>query len=126
MGKKEEYNQPQPPITQVELNQAIKKLKKGKRCGPDDIPNDVFIMADDQTRQIYLTTLNQTLQTQNIPPHWQLGKGKCSNERGITVSSNFGKLFERIINERAKQATNISDPKQEAKKKDQPLTTCLY
>ena len=36
-------------------------------------------------------------------------KGKCSNERGITVSSNFGKLFERIINDRAKKVTNVSD-----------------
>ena len=27
-------------------------------------------------------------------------KGKCSNERGITLASNFGKLFERIINNR--------------------------
>ena len=25
-------------------------------------------------------------------------KGKCSNERGITLASNAGKLFERIIN----------------------------
>ena len=36
------------------------------------------------------------------------GKGKkckCSNERGITVSSNIGKLFERIINNRIQ--TNI-------------------
>ena len=28
-------------------------------------------------------------------------KGKCSNERGITLASNFGKVFERIVNERA-------------------------
>ena len=25
-------------------------------------------------------------------------KGKCNNERGITLSSNLGKLYERIIN----------------------------
>ena len=33
-------------------------------------------------------------------------KGKCSNERGITVSSNLGKLFERIVNNRAKTVIN--------------------
>jgi hypothetical protein len=106
----------------TELNQAITKLKKGKGCGPDDIPNDVFIMANDETKQIYLSTLNQILQSQIIPTNWQMGtvtriykgkgtKAKCSNERGMTVSSNFGKLFERIVNEMAKQVTNVSDAK---------------
>ena len=28
-------------------------------------------------------------------------KGKCSNEKGITLATNFGKLFERILNNRA-------------------------
>ena len=34
-------------------------------------------------------------------------RGKCSNERGITLASNFGKLFERILNNRAKEKINI-------------------
>ena len=126
--QKDEYNQSQPPITLQEISQAIKKLKKGKSCGPDDIPNDVFIMASPQLKQIYLESLNQILQTQDIPPDWQMGsvtriykgkgtKGKCSNERGITVSSNFGKLFERIINERTKQVTHVSDAQAGGKEK---------
>ena len=36
-------------------------------------------------------------------------KGKCSNERGITLASNFGKLYERIINERVKHQVQITD-----------------
>ena len=36
-------------------------------------------------------------------------KGKCSNERGITLSSNFGKLYERIINERVLDKINMSE-----------------
>ena len=36
-------------------------------------------------------------------------KGKCSNEIGITLSSNFGKLYERIINEKAKNDIKITD-----------------
>jgi hypothetical protein len=44
-------------------------------------------------------------------------KGKCSNVRGITVSSNFGKIFERIINERAKQVTDVSDAQAGGKEK---------
>ena len=56
----------------------------------------------------------------NIPEEWQEGellrlfkgkriKGKCSNERGITLSSNFGKFYERLINERIIEVVNIRD-----------------
>ena len=85
-------------------------------------------MANRSTRLIYLKVLNNILQTQTIPNKWQEGsvtriykgkgkKGKCSNERGITVSSNFGKVFERIINERAKLRTNVSDAQAGGKEK---------
>ena len=36
-------------------------------------------------------------------------KGKCSSERGITLSSNIGKMFERVINERVLAKINITD-----------------
>ena len=36
-------------------------------------------------------------------------KGMCSNEQGITVASNVGKVYERIINNRALKQINITD-----------------
>ena len=36
-------------------------------------------------------------------------KGKCSSERGITLSSNFGKQFERIINNRTQNQIDITE-----------------
>ncbi len=50
-------------------------------------------------------------ESQDIPEKWQEGeihrvnkdkggKGKYSNERGITLSRNLGKLYEWIMNER--------------------------
>ena len=113
----------QPPIAefnQDELNKAIKKLKQKKAIGPDEIPNEAFIEADADTRQIYLSSLNHINSKMEIPSAWQEGeivrlykgkgiKGKCSNERGITLSSNFGKLFERIINERVLKRVNMSE-----------------
>ena len=36
-------------------------------------------------------------------------KGKCSNERGITLASNIGKFFERLINNRILPNLNITD-----------------
>lgn len=35
-------------------------------------------------------------------------KGKCSNERSITLSSNLGKLYERILNARIKKKITIT------------------
>ena len=36
-------------------------------------------------------------------------KGKCSNERGITLSSNLGKLYERIINNKITPALKMTN-----------------
>ena len=99
------------PITLVELEHAIHQLKQGKSCGPDNIPNEALINADDNTKQIILETINNIQKNETIPRQWTEGmitrlykgkgkKGKCDNERGITLSSNIGKLFERIINNR--------------------------
>ncbi len=98
-------------ITLNEVNAAIKRLKKGKSVGPDDIPNEALIAANTHTRKIITAAFNQIYSSEYIPKEWKEGeviriykgkgtKGKCSNERGITLSSNMGKLFERIINKR--------------------------
>ena len=107
-------------FTKEELNSAIKRLKRKKATGPDDIPNEVFIEANSETKNIYVKALNQVNKEMIIPEEWQKGeicriykgkgiKGKCSNERGITLSSNFGKLYERMINERITGMVNISE-----------------
>ena len=110
----EQLNQEPPPpkITQEELNKAIKSLKRNKATGPDGIPNEAIIEASETTREMYLEVINTILQNRKPPEQWQKGhikrlykgkgiKGKCSNERGITLGSNMGKLYERIINNRA-------------------------
>ena len=107
-------------VSEEELNKTIKMLKNNKATGPDQIPNEIFTKADKQTKQIYLKTINKIIQTSNIPKQWLEGeiirlykgkgtKGKCSNERGITLASNFGKVFERIINNRILPKVNITE-----------------
>ena len=103
-----------------ELNASIKSLKRGKSSGPDKIPNEIFIEANEQTRRIYLDALNKVYNEEQIPQGWQEGeiiriykgkgqKGKCSNERGITLSSNIGKLFERLVNNRIKNTVKFTE-----------------
>ena len=60
------------------------------------------------------------LKSGQIPHQWKEGtlkrlykgkgiKGKCSNERGITLASNTGKLFERLINNRMTPKADMTD-----------------
>ena len=68
-----------------------------------------------------------------MPEPWQKGqiirlykgkgkRGKCSNERGITLGSNFGKLFERILNNKAKEKINITKTKKAGGQKGKATT----
>ena len=107
------------PISLEELKQAIKKLKRGKVSGPDGMPNEIFTEAQPQTLRIYQIILNRIAMSKNIPRQWKQGqisrlykgkwRGKCSNERGITLPSNIGKVFERVLNARTTQEINVTE-----------------
>ena len=107
-------------ITTQEMKKAQKKLQNKKATGPDDIPNEIFTKATNRSMDIYRTMLNNTAHHQEIPEEWKKGniisiykgkgkKRKCSNERGITLSSNIGKFYERIIHNRLKQSVTVSE-----------------
>ena len=113
-------NQGSEPISEKEINKVIKKLNRKKSVGPDEIPNEIFIEGNKSVRNTLLKTYNRIHSTEEIPPCWLKGeiirlykgkgkKGKCSNERGITLASNVGKVYERIINERVKQHVVITN-----------------
>ena len=62
---------------------------------------------------------NKIYKTEEIPQEWKHGriiriykgkgkKGQSCNERGITLSSNLGKLVERITNNKILGKINIS------------------
>ena len=108
------------PISTTEITEAIHKLKNGKATGPGEIPNEIFTKAEPQTIEVYRKALQTIADNRDIPEQCQKGqiirlykgkgkRGKCSNERGITLASNFGKLFERILNNRAKEKINITE-----------------
>ena len=107
------------PFTLKELDNVITKLQKNKATGPDTIPNTVFTEASRNTRRLYLKIFNQITATKTVPKQWQHGeviriykgkgtRGKCSNERGIALSSNVGKVYERLLNNRILKEIEIS------------------
>ena len=108
------------PFSMKELEIAIRSLKTRKCPGPDNNPNEIFTKSSKATRYIYLNMFNKILRNREIPPQWLNGnitrlykgkgtKGKCSNERGITLASNIGKLFERMVNNRATLMADMTD-----------------
>ena len=110
----------QPPIDMNDINKAIQQLKKGKSNGPDNIPNEALINANHETRKIYLETINKIYDKEEAPQQWLSGeivrlykgkgiKGQCKNERGITLASNVGKMYERIVNNKITPEINITD-----------------
>ena len=121
--KLEKLNHTKPEETRKlsmrELNLALKQLSRGKSPGPDNIPSEALIETNKDTRRIFLQVFNKIYADEEIPKTWCEGniiriykgkgkKGKCSNERGITLSSNLGKLFERVINNRIKEVINMT------------------
>ena len=75
-------------------------------------------------RKNILTIFNNIYKTEEIPQEWKhgriiriyKGKGKCCSERGITLSSNLGKLFERFINNKIIGKINITECQEGGKK----------
>jgi len=107
--------------TKREFKEAISKIKNGKAMGPDEIPNEAITKAEEDIKEIYRRVLKDIInQEAEIPPEWKEGhiitiykgkgkKGQLCNERGITLSSNMGKLAERVIANRISKRINMTN-----------------
>ena len=98
------------PITKEELVTKIQSLKTKKACGPDLIRNEMLKSSSLEMQTGVLKLYNITLKSGHFPSIWNQGiitpiyksGDKCdpNNYRGICVSSNLGKLFCSILNNR--------------------------
>ncbi|ESO91834.1 hypothetical protein LOTGIDRAFT_79128, partial [Lottia gigantea] len=98
------------PISEQEISKSIKKLKRGKSSGKDDLPPNLFIDGAPILMPILLKIFNYILDNNDYPKSWLKGiltpipkKGNLDNPdnfRGINLSSVFAKLFSHIINSR--------------------------
>ena len=101
------YNQ---PLQKSETDYAKTQLHSNRGVGPDNIPNE-FIQNSETLQNSCHDLFKSIFQTEDVPKQWGEGKmlnfkkGKgdpefLSNKRGITLTSNVGKLFERVLNNR--------------------------
>ncbi len=87
----------------------MKSLKILKSCGLDGISNEMLKHSSSKLKDAILKLFNLVLKSGHCPEIWkdnlitqifkQVEKDNPNNYRGITVSSNLGKLFCFIIND---------------------------
>ena len=104
--------------TEREIREAIMMLKNGKAAGPDEIPAEAIRADLDTAVRVLYRLFGKIWEEGKVPADWREGliiklpkKGDlrdCSNYRGIMLLSVPGKVFNRILLERIKEAV---DPK---------------
>ena len=100
-------------ITMQEVRQGLKRMKKGKAVGFDEIPSEV--LYSEHCIAFLRTLFSKCFETGKVPSSWGKGiinpiqKPSCddsrdpSNYRGITITSSVYKLYCNILNERLSQ-----------------------
>ena len=98
------------PITEREVEEAIRNLKRNKSCSEDLILNEVFLECTDILTPSLVLLFNSVFESGFFPEAWAEGcivpihkKGDVdepNNYRGITLISCMGKLFTSILNKR--------------------------
>ena len=126
-------------ITNDEISSAIRKLKRGKACGPDLILNEMLKAGQHFLLPTIHKLFNKILLNAEFPSSWRTNfltplhkKGNASdpaNYRGIAVGSHLGKLFCSILHDRLAKFSEEQDiiPKNQIgfKKRSRPADHIL-
>ena len=103
-----------------EVRTGLRKMKKGKAQGPDDIPVEAWIALGNIGVELLVNFFNRLLRGEKMLDEWRrsvlvpLYKGKgdikeCGNYRGIKLMSHTMKLWERIIEARIWKDVTIAE-----------------
>ncbi|VDP65816.1 unnamed protein product [Schistosoma mattheei] len=120
-----------PPTTE-EIRIAIRQIKSGKATGPDNIPTEALKSEIEVTTNILHLLFKNIWVEERVPMDWKEGHlikipkkedlGKCEKYRGITLLTIPGKVFNRVLLNRMKDAVDVQ---QGGFRKDQVLTLPL-
>ncbi|XP_030750903.1 uncharacterized protein LOC115878509 [Sitophilus oryzae] len=102
-------------ISVNEIKKALKNSKNGKAAGPGNIFIELIKQGPDILLEILADIFNRCLiKNENIPEDWNLAyissifkkgdKKRCSNYRGISLTSSMGRLYGRILKERVEES----------------------
>ncbi|GFO04217.1 RNA-directed DNA polymerase from transposon x-element [Plakobranchus ocellatus] len=99
------------PFSGIELEDALRKGKKGKAPGKDGVTQEMLVEIRPEGKRVLLELLNRTWNSGVLPKDWRtavlvpiLKKGKCSKSvssyRPISLTSVISKTMERMVNSR--------------------------
>lgn len=97
------------PFMLGELEEAMSAVKKKKSPGPDNIVGDIAKACFRANPVRLLNLYNKCLKEKTFPSVWKIGKlvlipkPNSTKSRPITMLSVFGKIYERLINNRIKR-----------------------
>ncbi|CAH8493033.1 unnamed protein product [Schistosoma haematobium] len=112
-----------PPTTE-EIRMAVRQTKNWKAAGPDNIPAEALKSDIEATTSMLYPLLKKIWEEEQVLMDWKEGhlvkipkKGdlsKCENYRGITLLSIPGKVFNRLLLNRMKDAVDAQLRDQQA------------
>ena len=119
-SRKEERERDVEGISGEKVRTGLRKIKKGKAQGSDDLPKEVWIALGNKGVKFPVNFFNRLLRGEKMPDEWRRnvlvplykGKGdikKCGNYRGIKLMSHSIKLWERVIEARKRKEVTIAE-----------------
>ena len=100
-------------ITPLEVDNALRSLKKNKSGGPSGIPPGLLTLLPDNWIVYLATFFSAILHSAQYPDEWTRSrlitifkKGDrllCDNYRGIVLMDSIAKLYDVVLNQRLKQ-----------------------
>ena len=105
-------------VTQDEVEAALRRMKKGKTVGPDDIPVEAWKCLEEIGVKFLTNLMNTILETERMRTGekacWsrstkEKGIYNCGNYREIKLMSHTMKIWERIMEVRLRWIVEISE-----------------
>ena len=118
-NRKHEKDKMNDPINEKEVQQA-KSPKNNKSTGPDKVKNEFIKYGGRELTKALSQTFNKIFENETIPISWNksntinIDKGipdkeLLENKRGISLTNNICKIFEKVINNRIKSALSFTE-----------------
>ena len=110
-GEAEVVNKEVNCVSIEEVKNALRRMKKGKAVGPDELPVEVWKFMREMGIKFLTRLLNRLLMGKRMSDKWRrsvlipIYKNKvdarcCANYRGIQLIIHAMKIWERIIKDR--------------------------
>ena len=123
-------------VSREKVKNAIRRKKKGKAVGPDELPVEVWECMGEMEIKFLTRLFNRLIVGERMPEEWRrsvlipIYKTKvyaqcCGNYRGIKLMSHTVKVWERIIEARLRDIVEISRQQYGFMPGKEPLMPCL-